>query len=70
MDPEFQRAIVIVLVVGGFMGGVGALTLFFAFRAFGGKTAGSSGHFGLIIGLLTFVFICCLLLFALSYAGH
>lgn len=70
MDPEFQRAIVIVLLVGGFMGGVGALVLFFAFRAFGGKRAGSGSHFGLIIGLLTFVFICCLLLFALSYAGH
>ncbi len=70
MDPEFQRALIIVLIAGSVIMGAGAVTLFFIFRAFGEKKAGSSSHMGLIVALVAFVFVCCLLLFALAYAGH
>ena len=49
------------------MGGVGTIVLFLAFRT---AQKGRSMHMGLIGGLVMFVFVCCLLLFALSYAAH
>ena len=70
MDPEFQRAIMIVLVIGTFIGGAGALALFFIFRRFEGVAAGGSTHIALMVTLLSFVLVCCVLLFALSYAGR
>ena len=70
MDPEFQRALIVVLIVGSIIGVLGTVVLYFVFRAFGGKTPGSSSHFGLIALLIGFVFACCLGLLLLSYSGH
>lgn len=70
MDPEFRRILLAVVAVGTLMGGIGAIVLFFAFRAFGGREAGKPAHMSLIFGLVAFVLACCVLLFALSYAGH
>lgn len=67
VDPEFQRALTIVLIAGTFMGGVGTIVLFLAFRT---AQNGRSMHMGLIGGLVMFLFVCCLILFALSYAAH
>lgn len=68
MDPELQRALIIVGAVGGAIAVVGTVVLYFVFRAFGGKNAGGSSHFGLIAGLVGFVFLCCAALFMLAYA--
>lgn len=62
MDPEFQRALVIVLVAGTLVMGAGTALLYFAFRSFGGKK-----HPALIGGLVAFVLACCVALFFLSY---
>ncbi len=70
MDPEFQRALTIVLIVGGIIGAIGYGVLFLIFRAFGKQGAGGSSHVGLIAGLIAFVFVVCLALFALSYSGR
>jgi uncharacterized membrane protein len=67
---EFQLALIVVLIAGSVIIGGGAVALFFIFRAFGGKKAGSSSHLGLIVGLVTFIFLCCLVLFAVAYAGR
>lgn len=67
---EFHLALILVLIAGTVIIGGGAVALYFIFRAFGGKKPGGSSHMGLIIGLVVFVFICCLLLFALAYAGR
>ena len=66
MDPEFQRALTIVLIAGTIVMAVATGVLFLAFRAFGR----AKPNFGLIGGLVAFVFVCCALLFALSYAAH
>jgi uncharacterized membrane protein YbhN (UPF0104 family) len=69
MDPEFRRMLLVVFAIGGVMGGVGAAVLYFVFRAYGGRKAGSSAHVGLIAALVSFVLACSVLLFALSYWG-
>lgn len=66
MDPEFQHALTIVFLVGSAMFGIGAVTLFFAFRAFGGAKAGRPAHFALIAGLVAFLIVCCVLLYRVS----
>lgn len=45
--------------------GVGTIVLALAFRSFGTKKP----RLGLIAGLVVFVFVCCAILFALSYAA-
>ena len=55
-----------VLIAGSVVVGIGATVLFLAFRSAKG---GRAMHPGLIGGLVVFVFVCCLLLFALSYAA-
>ena len=70
MDPEFQRAITVVLIAGSAVMAFGTLVLFFIFRTFGTAKAGSATHGGLIALLVAFVFICCLGLLALSYTGR
>ena len=44
--------------------GMGTIVLALAFRSYGTKPKP-----GLIVGLVVFVFVCCALLFALSYAA-
>lgn len=70
VDPEFQKALTIVLAVGLGIAAVGTIVLFFVFRAFGEKGAGGSSHVGLIGALIAFVFICCVALFRLAYAAN
>jgi len=70
VDPEFKRALTIVLIVGSIIGAAGYIVLYFVFRGFGGKQAGKSSHIGLMAALIAFVFVVCLALFALSYAGQ
>jgi hypothetical protein len=66
VEPEFQRALFTVLIAGTTVVGIGTVVLFLAFRAFGG----GKPKLGLMAGLVAFVFLCCALLFALSYAAH
>lgn len=65
MDPEFQRALTVVLLAGTIVFAIGTTVLVFAFRSFGSRP-----RMGLIAALVAFVFVCCALLFALSYAAH
>jgi ABC-type siderophore export system fused ATPase/permease subunit len=67
VDPEFQKALIVVLAVGSIIGAIGTVTLVFVFRQFGEKRAGSSSHFGLMAALLIFIFAVCGALFLLSY---
>jgi hypothetical protein len=67
VDPEFQKALIVVLVVGSIIAAIGTVTLVFVFRQFGGKQAGSSSHLGLMAALLIFIFVVCGALFLLSY---
>lgn len=68
MDPEFQRALVFVLVGGVVVVTIGASALFLVFRTFGGKDAGKPWHIALMVALIAFVFLCCLVMLMLSYA--
>ena len=70
MDLQSQRALIVVLVVGSIIVAVGTLTLYVVFRMFGEKKAGSTTHRTIIAVLITFIFLCCLGLFALSYSGQ
>jgi hypothetical protein len=70
VDPEFQRALILVLFGGLAVTGAGAAGLFVVFRRFGRKDAGSRTHIGIIAALVLFVLACCAALFALSYAGR
>ncbi len=70
MDPQSQRALILVLVVGSVIMAIGTLTLFVIFRTFGEKKAGGTSHQTLIAVLIGFIFLCCLGLFALSYSGQ
>lgn len=63
MDPEFQRALLIVLAVGFAIAAIGTAAVFLVFRRFGGK-----GHFGLIGALVAFLFVCCAVLLLVSRA--
>jgi hypothetical protein len=68
MDPEFQRALIVVLGAGTFIIVAGTVALLVIFRRFGGEKAGGRSHMMLIGGLLTFVLFACAALFALSYS--
>jgi len=67
VDPESQKALIVVLVVGSIIAAIGTVTLVFIFRQFGEKKAGSSSHLGLMAALLIFIFAVCGALFLLSY---
>jgi hypothetical protein len=66
VEPEFQRALIVVLIAGSLIAGTGTVLLVFAFRAFGGAKAGRGSHIALMAGLVAFVFACCLGLFLLA----
>lgn len=57
------------LLIGGSIAAVGTLVLFFAFRAFGDAKA-RARPVALIAGLVVFVFLCCVALLLVSYAGE
>ena len=69
MDPQSQRTLILVLVVGSIIMAIGATTLFIVFRRFGEANAGGRTHRTLFAALIAFIFLCCLGLFALSYLG-
>jgi uncharacterized membrane protein YidH (DUF202 family) len=67
LDSEFQKALIVVLVVGLTIAGIGTVALYFIFRAFGGQRPASSSHLGLMVGLVAFIFAVCGGLLLLSY---
>ena len=62
MDPEFQRALITVLILGTIIAVVGGILLFAIFRRFGGKS-----YLGLVGALIGFIFLCCLALLLISH---
>ena len=63
-DPEFIKILTRVLIVGGTIGAVGALTLYFAMRAFRGEEMRGALF---IAALLFFVLICRVVLLQFSF---
>ena len=62
MEPDFQCALLVVIIVGLLISAVGVTALYIAFRSFGRKSS-----LGIIAALLAFIFLCCGALLALSY---
>ena len=69
MDPEFVRVTTRVVAVGLFVIVVGAVGLYFAFRAFGDERE-RSGVAGLrtLLAAAAFILVCCLVLLRWSVA--
>lgn len=67
MEPEFQRALIIVALVGTVIFAVGATVLYIVFRGFGREGAGKQKHITLMISLVAFIFVACLGLFLYSF---
>jgi hypothetical protein len=65
VEPDFQRAITVVLGAGAIIMGTATIMLVLAFRSFRDKP-----RLGLIAALLAFVLVCCAVLFAASYAAQ
>lgn len=68
MDPELQRVLIRVGAIGGAIMVIAAGVLIVAFRSFAVKD-GKSRDFraaALIAGVLTFVLVCCVVLFRMS----
>jgi len=65
MEPEFQRIIVRVLIVGVVIIGGSATALYFAFRAF--EKPGSSRAFLWLMAIAFFILVVCAVLWRLSY---
>jgi len=63
LDPEFTKVLIRVVIFGGVIGVIGAVALFFAFRAFRG---GEFRATVLVAALLAFVFLCCVILLQFS----
>ncbi len=70
MDPQSQRALILVLIVGTIVMTIGTFTLFVIFRRFGEAEAGGTSHKGLIVALIAFIFLCCAALLKLAYSGQ
>ena len=68
MDPEFVRITSRVLAVGGIVIILGAVALFFAFRAFGDERerSGAAGLRALLMAV-GFILVCCLILLRWSF---
>jgi len=68
VDPEFQRVITRVLIIGGSIGVIAAGALVIAFRAFSAKTPQDKDFRGTIMvgGVIAFVLLCCLGLLMIS----
>lgn len=67
MEPDFQKALLIVLIGGTLVVAAGTVTLYIVFRRFEGPKAGGQSHMGLMAGLIAFIFLACAALFAVSY---
>ncbi|HET7711852.1 MAG TPA: hypothetical protein VFL80_07975 [Thermoanaerobaculia bacterium] len=66
MDPEFRRAVIIVLSVGLSIVSIGAGLIYFAYRSFGAERKGATRPVALVAAALAFVAVCCLALLALA----
>lgn len=68
MDPEFQRIITRVLIVGGAIGVISAGALVVAFRAFAAKEPRDKDFRGTIFVLaaVAFILLCCAVLMFIS----
>jgi hypothetical protein len=68
VDPEFQRVITRVLIVGGAIGVIAAGALVVAFRAFAGKDPRDKDFRGTLLvgGVIAFVLLCCVVLMFIS----
>jgi hypothetical protein len=68
VDPEFQRIMTRVLIVGGAIGVIAAGALVVAFRAFAAKGPRDKDFRGTILvgGVIAFVLLCCALLMFIS----
>jgi hypothetical protein len=69
MEPQLQRVLILVVVIGSIIMAIGTVTLVIIFRRYGDAKAGGASHKKLIAALIAFIFLCCLGLFALSYFG-
>ena len=67
MEAEFQRALIIVAIVGTVIFAAGAAVLFVVFRGVGNAGAGKQKHMTLMLSLVAFIFLCCLGLFIYSF---
>lgn len=68
MDPEFQRIMLRVLIVGGAIGVISAGALVVAFRAFAAKEPRDKDFRGTILvgGAIAFILLCCAVLMFIS----
>jgi hypothetical protein len=68
VDPEFQRIMTRVLIVGGAIGVIATGALVIAFRAFSAKTPQDKDFRGTILvgGVIVFVLLCCVALMLIS----
>jgi hypothetical protein len=66
VDPEFQKMLIRVAIVGGLIGVIGVIVLIFAIRGFRGDEHTSFAGPLLVVVLIAFVMICCYLLLRVS----
>ena len=59
--------VVPVLIIGALMAAIGVTILVLAFRSFKSADAGKTRHIKLMVSLIAFVFVCCVVLFILSF---
>jgi hypothetical protein len=69
VDPEFQRVLIRVLIVGGMMAALTGIGMFFAFRSFGDRGGNRRAPATVMFVLLAVVAVCCLILLRVSYPG-
>ncbi|HEX7153151.1 MAG TPA: hypothetical protein VF618_16815 [Thermoanaerobaculia bacterium] len=70
MEADFQKALTVVFVVGGFVAVVGTTVLYFAFRAFGNeKKEKVSTAVILTVATLVFVFVFCFIFLLWAMRG-
>jgi len=69
VDPEFQKVLLRVLLVGGVIGIVSAAALVVAFRSFGETESGGPGRkpFIILVAAIAFILIACLVLVVFSF---
>ncbi len=67
VEPEFIRILLRVAAIGLFLGGLGAIALVIAFRAFGSDKPREIRGALWIAGLLAFIVVGCMILLRLSF---
>lgn len=66
MDPQFERATIIIVAISLAVFGTGALLLTLAYRAFGTAKRGDVKHVVLMVAAIAFVLIACVVLLVWS----